>query len=252
MQVSGIPMASSGQPLASKPDQQQFNGQDINLQNLATAESNKITTANKIVAEPVKEKVQESVPEFTIYTTNTLGKNLSSQNLYAQEKLNAFHSLSTVIPKIASNFTAKLEQLSEALENEISGLKNKEWDFTLNDNNEIVIIGEDLTATQTKQIEQKVVSSSVVQDMVKLRDELIYALEQERGAAQYSETMARYDLNKENFAEVFRFGEFSAKVAETSYGNAAFAIADQLEARGTEKYNWQERTYLHQPVNQTI
>lgn len=252
MQVSGNPLSSSGQPLASNPDQQKINGQDIDMQNLATAESNKITATDKIVAEPVIEKIQESVPEFTIYTTNALGKNLSTQDLYAQEKLNAFHSLSTVIPKIASNFTSKVEQLSAELEKEIPGLKNKEWDFTLNDNNEIVVIGENLTDTQTKQIEQKVVSSGILQDMVQLRDELIYALEQERGAAQYSENMARYDLNKENFEEVFRFGEFSAKVAETSIGSAAFAIADQLEARGTEKYNWQERVYLHQPIDHEV
>lgn len=137
--------------------------------------------------------------------------------------------------EIVGGMDEKYTKVMGEIASERPQLAEKDWDFTVNEDNEIEIIeGEDsLTKSEMEYLQEKLDGFS--EEFAGVKEGLTAAYEASNENGRQAPDHMKYDLNKENFSQVFRGREFMAMDKPDIY-NAGYDIignmTGQLMQRG--------------------
>lgn len=154
-------------------------------------------------------------------------------------------SANRVIEIFIHELPAKTEELSrqfsyieKKVEDKIGDAANSDWDFSIDKDGAVVVVGEDLTDENKKTIEKIIGTSGLMEGFSSLHSVMIEVLEEDRTTALYSSSIGKYDLTKDNFSDIIYFKEFMD--SSSNDGGpilAGEAFAHQLKSRAAEEYN---------------
>lgn len=157
---------------------------------------------------------------------------------YTYDHLNKvrFHSSSFAMNNITDSLSENTEASLQSITHQDQSLLKKDWDFSINENDEIVVIeGEDKLSSKDKEIlTQALNNPELVESLKTLADASQILLAEDRGAGQFSTGLGRYDLNRSNFSEVIKIREGLDTIKkENGFDSWKTSLNDQLEVRGS-------------------
>lgn len=156
---------------------------------------------------------------------------------YGMMATTRFNFIINKVNQTVEGMDEKYTQTIDEIASQRPELAAKDWDFTVNKDNEIEIIeGEDsLTESEIEYLQEKLEGFSEEFGVVAEGLSAAYQTYKEAGGG--APDHLRYDLNRENFSEVFRGREFMTMDKPDLY-NAGYDIignmTGQLLQRGTD------------------
>lgn len=157
---------------------------------------------------------------------------------YTYDHLNKvrFHGSSFAMNKITDDLSKNTEISLHSIAQQDQSLLKKDWDFSINESDEIVITeGKDKLSNEEKEILNEALNNpELVGSLKDFADASQILLAEDRGAGKFSSGLGRYDLNRSNFSEVIKVREgLDIIKKENGFDSWKSALSDQLEVRGS-------------------
>ena len=143
------------------------------------------------------------------------------------------------LPTRTEQLNRQFSTIEKKVEEKIgSAAANSNWDFSIDENGAVAVVGEDLSDKNKKIIEKIIGTSGLMEGFSSLKSVMIEVLEEDRTTALYSSNIGKYDLTNDNFSDVIYFKDFLESAGDD--GNpykVGEAFVQQLKARAAEEYN---------------
>lgn len=227
-------------------------GGHVNIKPISQQQSREIFGDEQKHAQALKEKQAKEAadekaflannPEFTISYTKTLGRRSTKQ----EESYNAGQLLEIFIrklPKATEQAQESMNRIKQEVNQSVPALKYKQWDFSLNQDSSIKIIGNELTQDEKSSLKDILDRSDFIENLKTIKGLMLDSLMHDRGPDLYSKGFGKYDLNEQNFSNIMRFKEYldnSKDPKETVTG----AFISQLQERAKAVYDFKVRIYV--------
>lgn len=145
------------------------------------------------------------------------------------------------LPQAQINASNLIQGVEESIRSEHPSIMDKEWDFSIDERNNIVVISDQLNKDEEQYLENKLNSSGLNEVLGQLRNTMINLLDSDRGPDGLSDKIGKYDLNSSNFSEIIRFREYNSQTQSeqpslTLIEDGVSALADQLYERAEDKF----------------
>lgn len=137
--------------------------------------------------------------------------------------------------RITDRLSASEEEGMSTIASLSPSLANKDWGYSINENDELVVIeGEDkLSKSEQEIIKLSLEDAGVTANLEDFAKASVLLLGEDRGVAKFSTGLGRYDLNRTNFAEVVNVREvLETNKNEGAYDSWKIALGNQLEING--------------------
>lgn len=158
-----------------------------------------------------------------------------SQDTYDHLNIVRYEMGSFAMADIADQLSEKTKDSLKTIALKDSSILEKDWDFTINENDELIILeGDDkLTSRQKSIIEKALGGQDMMASLKDFADASQVLISEERGADQHSTGLGRYDLNRSNFSEhiVIRKG-LEVIEKENALDSWKTALREQLKVNG--------------------
>lgn len=193
---------------------------------------------------------KEKQPDLQVLSPDEMTVEIIGYNpkgfLAAQEERSheATQALDSYIQNIVLSKTAKdqFSQVSNDIAQERPELLNKNWDFSINARNDIVVLHNgDLTDEDISWLHDRLQDAGLKETLSELKSSMIILVESERGSDMYSTNLGRYDLTEANFDRIVHFSEF---LNSTNGEDANQILTSQLTLRANDPYKNPTYEYL--------
>lgn len=190
---------------------------------------------------PNAEKVLSVEPDLV------LEKNLQSNPTdYLDGKSEGLPYMMVTFAYVTADLQDSMSDVEEKAQQIVSG---KEWDVSLNEKDELVIYGDDLTDDEREALGQLLQDSGIDQKLMTVRDDLVDAfakvqLEPRYLSSRNADVFDSFTMDKASFGQVFRLREHVEVSKAYSQGSiegmmshepllgAADSLSDQVRKRG--------------------
>jgi len=219
---------------------------------VASIATQKVESARPVIERSASQDQQgQDLPQNPVVrltSTRAYSKQEISDQMMSQG--NAMVTWDTDVADRATRLYKALDKLDEKVANELPELGKRDWEVSINADNELVVKGEDLSDAQVKKIKEAADGLGIAAKSANFRDSVIKAMEQDRGPFMQTAHLGKYELTKENFHEVVNLRELKADTPvfiNTRFNpnpdnvfyhgtSVANALAGQLELRAEAPY----------------
>lgn len=142
------------------------------------------------------------------------------------------------LPTKTEQLNRQFSDIEKKVEDKIGDAANSEWDFSIDKNGAVVVVGEDLSDKNKEVIEKIIGTSGLMEGFSSLKSVMIEMLEEDRTTALYSSSIGKYDLTSDNFSDIIYFKDFLQSAGDDGNPHkVGEALVQQLKARADEEYN---------------
>lgn len=203
-----------------------------------STESNSLPPST-IAAKEAKEDSTESQNTTVQASLSLVNGRYVGSDLTDAEKLDEKIRHATILLKELPSQTAETVTAFDTIMSQIASknpdIVTKDWDFSIDENNEITIINNgDLTEEEQIWLQEELDHPYLVVEVMEMRDLMIKAIKTERGQDGYSTQVGRYDLTTENYSEIIHMREY---LTDNNGKLGITELVSQLSQRAEDKYS---------------
>ncbi|PTY35663.1 hypothetical protein BGP77_08415 [Saccharospirillum sp. MSK14-1] len=155
------------------------------------------------------------------------------------------------VTQTATPFIKAMEALETKAAFELPWMLTQDWELSVDANNEVVVLGENLSAFDIDTIKEFAGTFDIAAKGAAMRDSTLKAMEQDRGPLMMTHGLGRFDLTKDNFQDIVQLRELAANtpaIGKSPYNPnpekvdyfgsfVAKTLTSQLELRAEVRYD---------------
>lgn len=144
---------------------------------------------------------------FTISNKITItdlgpGATIEQKQAQVDSSAKAMSTYNFDLPSAADELFPKFGQLEKSISSLVPGLSHNDWGITLSKDNEVVVLGEELSDAQKTIVKATAEGLGIESSAKNFRDSLLRGMSQDRGPLESTTSIGKFNLTADNFDQV--------------------------------------------------